>query len=425
MRDAIRRDGHAGRRGLQRGSTLVESLLAFVLLATGTLAVAALQASVRLHSDVARQRSEAARLGEEELEALRAFSAIPQTSPGLTYDAIADLDAVVDRSAGRDTNTVYRIARRIDAAAIPGAKSAAVTVAWVDRSGAPQHVTLASVVAGIDPAYSAAFALGSGDGAPRGVLGRSRLVPTGAHALGDGRSVWKPTESGTTALVFDAGGSVVARCNGIASDRPANSLAAADLVGCVAGMWASVSGVIRFSAARPPDAARARDATPAVAVSLMLVGAGYPAPAECGSEPMMGVRYVAAGSLHLASVPLDASPESLGASAWDDTGDRFVAYRCVVAPRPDGRWSGRVELRPSGWSIGTGAADQRVCRYVGDSSATLDGAPRTGHPAEDVEGAGSLAGQNFLVVPGDQPCPVAAAATASVAAFAGTVQHQP
>ncbi len=414
-------------RSLQRGFALVESMLAFVLLATGTLAVAALQVSVRLHTDVARQRSEAVRLGQEEIEALRAFSALPVTALGQTYDAIADIDAVVDRTAGHDSNTVYRIARRIDAAGISGAKSATVTVAWTDRSGAPRRVVLDSVIAGVDPAYSAALALGSGDGSPRGVLGRSRLVPIGAHVLGDGRSAWKPTNNGTTALVFDdASGGIVARCSGLAPDPSTSDISAADLAGCVRGTWASVSGVIRFSSARPPDAAQARDASLDVSTSLVLIGTGYPEPAECTSEPMQGVRYIATDTLHFASVALDASPASLGVAAWDDTGDRFVAYRCVVAPRPDGGWSGRVALLPSGWTVGTGAADHRVCRYLDDSSlAAADAGSRTGHPAEEIDGTGSLAGQNFLVVRGDQPCPAASVATASVAAFAGTVQHQP
>ena len=54
-------------RRAQRGVTLLESLIAFVLLATGALAVASLQGQLRLHADLARQRSEAVRLGQQEI----------------------------------------------------------------------------------------------------------------------------------------------------------------------------------------------------------------------------------------------------------------------------------------------------------------------------------------------------------------------
>ena len=140
-----------------------------------------------------------------------------------------------------------------------------------------------------------------------GVLGRSTLVPIDAHPLGDGRSVTKPTA--TTALVFDdSDGSIVARCSGIAASRTANDLTSADVAGCVRGAWASVSGVIRFSASLPPDATRARDTTPAVSTAFTLAGIGYPEPADCSSEPMMGVRFVSGGSQHVASVALGAVP---------------------------------------------------------------------------------------------------------------------
>jgi hypothetical protein len=139
---------------------------------------------------------------------------------------------------------------------------------------------------------------------------------------------------------------------------------------------------------------------------------------------MKTVRHAAGGSLHVDAVPIDALPASLGLSSWSDTGDRFISYRCIVAPRADGRWSGRSTLAPLGWTIGTGSADRRVCRYASDrdSSGAIDA--NIEHPAAYAGVAAALQAQNFLVVRGDQSCP-AAPDTSLLAASLGTVQHQP
>ena len=125
---------------------------------------------------------------------------------------------------------------------------------------------------------------------------------------------------------------------------------------------------------------------------------------------MKTVRYSAGGSLRIEAVPLDAVPASLGLVSWLDTGDRHLAYRCVVTPRADGRWSGRSALLPAGWTIGSGSGDRRVCRYVADSDGSGAIDANIEHPLDYVDVAGSLLAQNFLVVRGDQACPAAAKA---------------
>ena len=86
--------------------------------------------------------------------------------------------------------------------------------------------------------------------------------------------------------------------------------------------------------------------------------------------------------------------------------ERYVAYHCVVVPPPGiGRWSGRSDLVPSGWSIGPGAAEWRVCRRSRDldGSGAVDG--NAEHPAIYQNVAGPLRHQNFLVVRGNETCP--------------------
>jgi hypothetical protein len=62
---------------------------------------------------------------------------------------------------------------------------------------------------------------------------------------------------------------------------------------------------------------------------------------------------------------------------------------------------------PTGWSLGGGSGDHRVCRYVADADGSGAIDANIEHPADYVDVAGSLLAQNFLVVRGDQACPAA------------------
>jgi len=166
----------------QRGAALLEPLAAFFVLAVASLTAAQLQGALRLHGDLARQRSEAVRIGARELESLRAWSSLEAASGASAYAAIVDAETTVDADANPQANTDYRIVRGIDDAAFAGAKGTTVTVEWADRAGAAQRIVLDSVIARSDPVWSGALAVGAGAGIPRGSLGRSPLVPVTARA---------------------------------------------------------------------------------------------------------------------------------------------------------------------------------------------------------------------------------------------------
>ena len=83
-----------------------------------------------------------------------------------------------------------------------------------------------------------------------------------------------------------------------------------------------------------------------------------------------------------------------------------------------------------GWTIGTGAAQWRVCRHTSDldGSGALDS--NLEHPASYTSVDSSLANQNFLVVNGAAACPAGAATqvagnNADVYVDLSTAQHQP
>ena len=123
-------------------------------------------------------------------------------------------------------------------------------------------------------------------------------------------------------------------------------------------------------------------------------------------------------------------PADLGIASWVDTGDRYLAYACVVYPRADGAWSGRATILPAGWSIGSSAGDRRVCRYAADRDGSGIVDANDEHPASYTDVRTALTQQNYLVVAGDHACPTASpmhvtGAADDVFVDASTVAHQP
>ena len=379
----------------QHGISLIEALIALLVLSLGMLTVSQLQGHLRLGSDIARQRTEAVRLGQEDIEALRAYSSLAASGAARSWAGITSASRYVDASTGYATHTRYSVVREIVDSNALSAKTAAVTVHWNDRDGEAQKIVLITVIAANDPAHGGVLALPPSGVHAKGVSSRSSRVPLLAKDLGDGRSVMKPTSTGTTALIFDnTSGTVTARCTGINPVTTTRELALADLTACDAITAQLLSGTVRFSQAAPPDAARGNDAPLALTIALTLTGGTYATAPECSSEAVQ-----------------------------TEAGDRYVAYHCVVAPLASGRWSGRSTVVPNGWALGTGADARQVCRYATDldGSGAIDSNEE--HPATYSAVDHSLANQNFLVIAGNQTCPAAAASDAFV--NHATAPHQP
>ena len=114
----------------ERGTTLLEALIAFLVLSIGILTVGRVQSHLRLGSDIARQRSEAVRLGQEELESLRGFAVAAASSGMHSYAEIASAAATIDAAGGYATHTSYRLQRDVESSADGDSKAMAVTVTW-------------------------------------------------------------------------------------------------------------------------------------------------------------------------------------------------------------------------------------------------------------------------------------------------------
>lgn len=395
-------------RPSQRGTTLLEALIAFLVLSLGMLATARLQGQLRTTAALSRERAVAVRLAQRDIERLRITS----------YAAMADATTIVDDS------TRFTVERRLTAAT--HAQAAAVTVRWNARDDSAQSIVLHTMIAEADRAYAGALAIAPAALDAQGAYGRSTDIPLAAHDLGDGRSALKPIEGGTRALVFDnRSGRLLAQCDGVSATITTAALGAAGLSGCSDSTGILLSGTVRFAAAGlPPDPGHADDAP--LALSVDTGGATAP----CSTEARKTVRYTTTSGLHIAAAPLDAAPASLGLSAWTDTGDRHVAYHCVVVPPAAGAWSGSVTVVPQGWTIGAGAGDRRICRYSADLDASGAIDANVEHPALYAHASKPLAHQNFLVIAGNQSCPKADpvhldGGAEDVIVDLGTTAHQP
>lgn len=410
----------------QRGTTLVEALLAFTLLALGVLSMSKLHLHLQAHADLARQRSDAVRLAQQDIESLRSFSVL-QMSAGaaaghIAYDQIDDASATIDALNGAPLTTSFQLTRQIDDSPSTGLKAATVGVAWTARDGSAQQAILHAAIAGQNPAFTGALGVRPGTLSAATAYARARGIPLDAQPLGDGRSARKPTAASTTAYVFDnASGEVTHHCSGVPSAVSTANLTAAHLADCTEwrGLW--LSGTVRFSNATPPDLSTAHDTPLDLALSLTRTDTSAPGVPVCSAEAQKTVQYASAEGTRRAAVPLTAQPGEFGVTAWTELGDRFVAYHCVVAVSDAApTWSGVSAIVPLGWTLGASAADRKVCRHTADldGSGSID--RNDEHPAAYAAVDRALQQQNFVVIRGDQACPAVTAAR-----MGATMQHQP
>lgn len=375
---------------MQRGISIVEALIAFLVLSLGVLGMSKLQSQLRLHSDIARQRSEAVRIAQEDMESVRSFASRSTAKNGNSYEDIATASATVDPGSERSGNTSFSVERSISDG--NGFRTASVAVHWPDRTGQRQQVILESVIAGTPPALSGALTLAQRLRTTLPVWGRSFAIPAAAKDLGNGSSVFKPLATGTLAFVFDnTSGLITSRCDSVAATARKKEVDTFKLADCTPMAGTLLSGIVRVSLDTPPDAAHPADAALLFDMKLTLTSTG-----TAKSE-----------------VPICVT----------STASRVVAYHCVIATN-EGRWSGRSSLVPQGWTIGTAATDRKVCRYSADQDGSGAVDSNAEHPNEYKDVDRSLMHQNFLIVRGDQPCPVASRSEA-VFAELSTVQHQP
>jgi Tfp pilus assembly protein PilV len=370
---------------------LIEVLVAVVLLSLGTVLLMRLQTGLRHNSDLARQRSEAIRLAEEDVEALRSFTRIDTGAGGRAW---ADIAAAGDQPLDLPgAPTAYRLARSVQTGSAPALKSVTPTIGWTDRQGQPRRLALPTLIAPVDPSLLGALLLQRDGGRADGAFGRHPLIPLTARELPDGRIVYQPRPGGTLVWIFDAATArVTGRCR-VSDGLASSELTAASLSDCRALSGLLLAGTLRFATDRDNPAAADTENPLGSAVDLdlrvTLSSTGHPDPAwECDDDAPAGVPPAA-------------------------TLQTVVHYACVLQPAGNPpRWSGRLDIVPRGWTLadslpsGTASSPDRlrVCRY----SADHDGNGRIDnreHPLRYSSVSEPLADQNFLLVRAGSACP--------------------
>ena len=436
---------HSRKPRRQRGVTLVEALVALMVMSFGMVALVGLMSNLRRSGDLGKQRSEAMRLAQAELARLRSFSVIKEPAGAqpniLDYETdIITLDARVQTPD--DSNTTYQIKRWadsfIDQSVEPQAKTVQVVVDWKDRATTNadnrevQQVVLNTVIARVDPAFAGSVSFTPPPGGIRQPADRHPAIPAAAKDLRDKTSVYRPSSLSSTVWVFNNVTGVITGVCSIEAGTPVSALTAADVETCKNNtVGYLLSGTVRFSNADPANPTTPEAA--AIPLDVAIVASSYLTQRlDADGRPVKD----SAGNVIMDTVM--ATPPTYQCFNNSPSGSpgtqTFVNYDCIVYPDNGTRrnWSGKVIL--TGFDTGTTAADHRVCRYSadynGNGSAYVTNTiflDNYEHPAVYVKVTGSLARQNFLVIRGDRACPSAPAVNPTHGVFVdhSTAQLQP
>jgi len=230
----------------------------------------------------------------------------------------------------------------------------------------------------------------------QGPAGRHPAIPFSAKDLGDKSSVFKPKATAMVAWIFNnLTGNITGRCP-VRQDIATAALTTADLADCRNNTSAYLlSGFVRFSGPLAPDKLRNGSRVLPLEMALMRSSSNH--------QTLQ-------------------SDECFDDSA--ETAQGYASYHCSVFPNnAEPRiWSGQLAIN----GIALGGSDWKICRY----SADQDGDGRISnaeHPHSYSQVTGSLANQNFLVIPAVTNCPAGQAINPEAGNFSNlaTVLHQP
>lgn len=427
----------------QRGVTLIEALVALLVMSFGMLALVGLMSNLRFGADLAKQRSEAMRIARAEIAKARDYSALTRTgaTPAsvTTYDDITTY-AQPAQITPPDSNTTYTVMRSVNPLPTGGdGLLVRVGVTWKDRTDTVQTVNLDTVIAKVDPVFSAALGFPPQGAALAPATGRNPVIPPEAKQLDKNNSAFRPSSLGSTVWVFNnLTGAIVGKCT-IPAGTPVSSLTAADVASCnnnTNGLL--LSGTVRFSNMNPANPTLPE--AMAIPLGIDFVSGSYPLPKlDPNGVPIRNAQGVIQTDTYSASPPTPTGGNPPNFECFNDSptsapsAQPFVNYYCIVYQSTPGVvWSGKVVL--TGFSTGTNSTDYRVCRYSADYNGSgdmytadkrlLDNAE---HPAVYGRVTTSLARQNFLVIQGDRSCPTAPAVDPANGVFAdySTIQLQP
>lgn len=357
----------------QRGISLIEALVAMAIMGFGMLGVLGMQATLRGNSDISKQRSEAVRIAQAQMESRRSFSALESGGGGRAF---ADIVAVSSAAAAQaNANTSFERVELVtsfptgsaDQDYLAARKSVIVDVRWLDRNNTEQQVTLGSIITGTAPELAVAVTTPAVGSALQNPSGRHFTVPREAvHIVGTRTSEFTPPNAptGVRWIFSDTTGFIQQTClGGICTDFSGRLLA----------------GYVRFATANAqPTTTDAR-----IPTSTRIAGTRVEVTLTAPAQPVPGV-------------PL--------ACYLNEASSTFVAYYCAlpIGAVPNPWWTGTSEVAglplASTLSDAT-AASFRVCRYTAvRTQADPPAVANRDHPYVYQEVQESLVDQNFLVI---------------------------
>jgi Tfp pilus assembly protein PilV len=373
--------GTAARRS--RGVSLIEALVALAVMAFGMLGVVGMQATLRTSADQSKQRSEAVRLAQDELERLRGFGLLGGTPAGEhDYAKIVTMAASGVAFSASSNASFLRSVDVVDhpatTASAPRMKTVTVNVTWRDRdfdstqtARDERRVTLNSIVAEIAPELSAGLGLPAHRAAPQRPGGRNIAIPPSATpGTSPGTSVFTPPgSSGVTWVFNNATGVITQRCTSPGSCSVLGALL--------------LSGSVRFATGGTPTTAEAENPTDNAFDVGVSVAQTWPLTQTLGT----------------------ATGECFATSAATPTA--VITYYCAMpiiaagVPGLDYTWSATVDLTLPNLATSLTddtAANFKVCRYTTDASTDTPPGGNAAHPLVYTRVPVGLTNQNFLVI---------------------------
>ena len=216
------------RRSNARGFTILEALIALLVLSFGMLAIAGFQATLSRSSDLAKQRTEAMRLAQQKMETLRAYGQVatdPTLPPAHRFNYTDDVvsSSVLPYTGPEIVSSNANFSRTwtVTPNAADTERWINVVVAWNDRAGQAHTVQLLSVISKFDPQSVGTLATGSGTSNVRRPKNRNINIPYPAVTLSGGAQSAFIPPPGNVAYVFDnASGNIVQSCTGLVATPP-------------------------------------------------------------------------------------------------------------------------------------------------------------------------------------------------------------
>jgi prepilin-type N-terminal cleavage/methylation domain-containing protein len=328
-------------RHTRRGFTLLEALVALAVVSIGLMGVVKMQGLMARYADVSKQRSEATRLAQQQIETLRSYTSI-DTAPGqLSWNALAGGNDVTSTNA--DFTRTWTLA----GASTDPLRRVSVNVAWNDRAGDPQNVTLNSVISRTDPSDVGllGFPLPQNTTLKR-PKNRNLNIPVPALDLGGGKSVYQLANNFAVVFSNDSG-YVVMRCDFVVNT-------AAQLSACTEYSATILAGYVSLD------------------------GASFPSGMNLNTSGLTGSSGVTC---------------TIGNAVNQNDNSTISGYKyylCVVALPTNGSWSGMVRL--TGMASG---ANLLVCRFQYAAQAGVSANARNVQPYSAV--TESLDNQNYII----------------------------